>query len=444
MGLAQDDTATSQDPSDPCQMAADAQSDEFASDFQTCQQQKISADNCCANPNTCSGGGTFGAMGGGGGGMNQMIQMMTTMSAALLIAQASPGQMNQMNAVCQMMGMNNAGMNYNNSYINACNDSKQTCMDTCRQVREKWASRAQDMAVRCGTNTDAISVATNAAARVRAFYTQCSNMTANSSLSNQVNNYGNNNAALQNVCNQMPNQQMQAQSLQPMQPPQMPQPSGPPDCSNPIAVMQAGGLDACRAAAGANAVKDSATRPSFQAAQAPSSANNFNVSSGADGKLAQNPQFGDGSKAPPAGPGGGGMMPPGGGGGIGPFNQQSSAGGAGAGAPRQGARGGGSSSRADILQGERSGNGYSSPVGTVDASGTFSGYGTSDQVKNVDLRRYLPGAQLDRNRKLAGIGSINPDINTFTTDLFKRISDRFKVVCSMNRLRDCTYAKEHN
>ncbi len=161
-------------------------------------------------------------------------------------------------------------------------------------------------------------------------------------------------------------------------------------------------------------------------------------------ELAQNPQFGDGSKAPPAGPGGGGMMPPGGGGGIGPFNQQSSAGGAGAGAPRQGARGGGSSSRADILQGERSGNGYSSPVGTVDASGTFSGYGTSDQVKNVDLRRYLPGAQLDRNRKLAGIGSINPDINTFTTDLFKRISDRFKVVCSMNRLRDCTYAKEHN
>lgn len=97
----------------------------------------------------------------------------------------------------------------------------------------------------------------------------------------------------------------------------------------------------------------------------------------------------------------------------------------------------------DILKGERSG-GYSSMGGSLKPTNTggFSGYGAGDSTNDggytgLDLKQYLPGGAKDPTRKLAAAADPHPDIGSKYTDIFKRISDRFKIVCSMNRLRDC-------
>ena len=98
----------------------------------------------------------------------------------------------------------------------------------------------------------------------------------------------------------------------------------------------------------------------------------------------------------------------------------------------------------DVLKGERSGGGYSSMGGSLKPTNTggFSGYGAGnstadDGYTGLDLKQYLPGGAKDPTRKLAAAADPHPDIGSKYTDIFKRISDRFKIVCSMNRLRDC-------
>ena len=246
----------------------------------------------------------------------------------MLVSQSSAPQMNGMLGVCQMMGMNTAGKNYNNNYVTSCNNAKQSCTNSCTQLHDKWSKVATALAPSCA-GSSAISNAQSAANKMYVSNNQCNGYVANSTANQQSNMYGSNNAALQNVCSQLGMQPQTAQ-LQPMQAPQMPQTV---DCSNPVAMAQSGGAAACTACAQANngqpcatAVMDSGAKGSFQnAGLQANAASNFNVTSTGSGKLAQNAQFPDAnasnSAADGQNPGMMGGMP--GAGGIGAFNQPS-------------------------------------------------------------------------------------------------------------------------
>lgn len=128
-------------------------------------------------------------------------------------------------------------------------------------------------------------------------------------------------------------------------------------------------------------------------------------------------------------PGGGGQMLGGGGGGSG-------------GGDDRGGRGGSSGYKTDILQGERSGGGYSGAAGGApSAGGGWSGYGSgSDSTasgKGFDLSRYLPKDGTSPLRGPAGMNKLSVELGTVTDDLFKKNSDRFLAVCRTNRLKDC-------
>lgn len=391
----------------------------FDAELDQCSNYKSSASNCCQNPSACSTSGDSSL----GGDTQQLMKMMMTVSAATLMAQSSPDQMASMSQICNMYGgMNTAGGNFNNSAANACSDAKQTCKSSCRGSDDHWRNVAicnADQHVKDYINQSIgqFTVATN----------RCDNLQA-SLIRQQANNMtGASNNGMSNVCNQL--SQQQQQQLQPIAAPDMP------DCTNPLMaqtqVCQVCGTDLTSPACQKAIVDSAGNNAGFQpASTGNSSPDNFNV--GGPGTTGQLPQYADSQNSAANNPNAlnpYGMMG-GGGGGLG---------GASGSSPSIGSRdrGGSAGYPTQILHGERGGGGVTAG-GSLEYDSS-SGYSTDPgrSAPSLDLKNYLPGRQLYAGRKVAGVGSMNPDINAKTTDLFKRISDRFQVICSLNRLVDC-------
>lgn len=140
---------------------------------------------------------------------------------------------------------------------------------------------------------------------------------------------------------------------------------------------------------------------------------------------------GAGSQAKNSGvPNGGGGMP--GGGGDGAFG----------GGDEKGGRAQGAGYNANVLQGERGGGGYSGAAGGSGGGG-WSGYGQNgdgehkDKKSGFDLSKYLPGQKNAPTRGPAGLNRASNEIGAVHEDIFKKVSDRVKVVCLTKRLKDC-------
>lgn len=131
--------------------------------------------------------------------------------------------------------------------------------------------------------------------------------------------------------------------------------------------------------------------------------------------------------------GGGGGIPGGNSAGGSGFQDASSSGGGSAGGYNT-----------DILNGERGGGGASGSGGAVaEGGGGFSGYGSGSgqfksKYKGLDLKQYLPGGAKDPKRKIASAPkTIHPEIAPAGESLFKRISNRFTLMCKMKQFIGC-------
>ncbi len=112
------------------------------------------------------------------------------------------------------------------------------------------------------------------------------------------------------------------------------------------------------------------------------------------------------------------------------------------GGEERGGRGQGSGYKTDVLQGERAGSGYSVEPGAGFASASgFSGYGSASDEEGkstgFDLRKFLPGQDKAPLRGPAGLNRASAEVAPMHEDIFKKISDRLRVVCKTNRLKDC-------
>lgn len=137
-------------------------------------------------------------------------------------------------------------------------------------------------------------------------------------------------------------------------------------------------------------------------------------------------------------------IPNGGAGGV-PGMGTASAGGSGF----EGTEGGGGTGgyETDVLEGQRGGSGYSSDPSAIGGSGGgFSGYGRGGSEKfkskyrGLDLKQYLPGGKKDPKRNVASAtstGTGHPDIAPMGVSMFKKISDRFSLMCKMKQLIGC-------
>lgn len=113
--------------------------------------------------------------------------------------------------------------------------------------------------------------------------------------------------------------------------------------------------------------------------------------------------------------------------------------------PDGGGRGGSAGYKTDVLQGERSGGGYSVVAQgfSSGSSGGWSGYGANNERAEaskpfgLDLKQFLPGMDKKAVRGPAGLNRSSADLGPMHEDIFKKISDRVTVVCRTNRLRDC-------
>lgn len=413
-----------------CTMSLEDVEGQMQQEIENCRRVENEASDCCSNPMNCSND----SMGStGGSDMSQLMKMMMSVSAATLMAQSSPDQMASMSQICSMFGgMNTAGANVNNNTAQACNGLKQKCSNACLGADQFWLG-----VEKCNKEEGVKDFINKTRGQFATSNKSCNAMNAAAIKAQATNQASAGNGSMQNVCNQLAQQQQQPQmqQLNAITAPNVP------DCTNPMlattnvcVVCNSAGADstACQ-----QAITDSAgANASFQPSSSlGNNANSFNA--GDPGTVAQNAQFGDGSQNNNAA--NNPMSPYGGGGGSGmlPSSQQ-----AGGGPDGQNRRGMGPGYNTAVLQGERGVSGIGGLGGSmgVDTSSGFSGYGNAAAPPGLDLKNYLPGRQLYAGRKVAGVGSANPDINPRTTDLFKRISDRFKVICSLNRLVDCAPA----
>jgi|GEM_PF-4058992 len=424
-------------PEDPCTTAAKLTADDamrlVQQDVNDCDTNKSQAQDCCNNPANCQAASTGGM--GGGSDMSQLMKMMMTVSAATLMAQSSPDQMSSMSQICSMFGgMNTAGAAVNNNTAQACTAQKKSCSDFCDGQFSYWTSVAS-----CHEAKQDVRDAINQKKKFLATATTtCNALNATAIRAQAANQASAGNGSMQNVCNQLA-QQQQNQQLTPVTAPNVP------DCTNPMLantnvclVCNSSGVDstACQ-----QAITDSAgAKVGFQASASLGNGNN-SFNSGDPGSVAQNAQFGDGNQNNPMANNGASPFGGAGSSGMMPMSAQQAGGPNGPGRPGQGP-----GYNTAVLQGERGATGIGGLGGSLapEGTGTFPGYGNGSQMARLDLKNYLPGRQLYAGRKVAGVGSANPDINPRTTDLFKRISDRFKVICSLNRLIDCTPAPMPN
>jgi hypothetical protein len=101
----------------------------------------------------------------------------------------------------------------------------------------------------------------------------------------------------------------------------------------------------------------------------------------------------------------------------------------------------------DIFPGGYMSGGYSAPYQAAsDIDGTrykirarpaAKRKGDFNSYVGLDLKRYLPGAKLDPNRRLAGVGLGSREINGKSADLWKKITDKVTERCRLGLLWKC-------
>jgi hypothetical protein len=95
-----------------------------------------------------------------------------------------------------------------------------------------------------------------------------------------------------------------------------------------------------------------------------------------------------------------------------------------------GSGGGGSGYQPQSANGEQGGKN-----GAWNAGGTRGPAGFSATA--VDLKRYLPGNELDPNYRIGGFDGVSAQINNKYADLWKKISTRIQEKCKLGVLYDC-------
>lgn len=119
-------------------------------------------------------------------------------------------------------------------------------------------------------------------------------------------------------------------------------------------------------------------------------------------------------------------------------------------APPKAGGGNFASNRADVFPGGFMPGGYSAPAGTpsnTDIDGTRykvqatpGGDGsirTASAFVGMDLKRFLPGREMDPNRRLAGVEGAGEQINGRGVDFFSKISDKMNEKCRLGVLWKC-------
>ena len=395
-----------------------------AEDLRKCTQDYEKAATCCMNPMKCAGGSSMVT-----DGLNIATALGTTVGGAMMMQ--TGGNPAQMKGICEALKYGSMGTAAANvGLAGICSEKHNTCENTCEAVAAQWEGKVQqysaypavkgeaqrtlakmrDQKAQCGalasyaTKMVAQGVSTGTAA---ALFQQCQNLTTQSTGFENINTNRAVNCA-------DPAYQNTAQcancALYPNNPYcQMPNLAGSPSTVGTISTRSVGnGSDASK----------------------------FNVDS-----------LGDGTKQTGLGAAGGSGEA------SKALAMQSNAGGqmlggqANPNAGDQGGRNPGASGKpsADILQGERSGGGYST---FSSADGGFSGYGShgggggsgmASALKGFDLKKYLPGQEKDpAARKLAAVGDPTKMINgKHECDLFACVSRRVTLICAQDRLMDC-------
>lgn len=421
---------------EPACVGPDVVAQEAQADLDDCDAAYSQAEDCC-NGQACSGGGVFG--GGGGGG--NLLQVMLTVSVSTLLSRYSddPTSMQSMSSLCNSYGgLGGQGGSYNNNLVSACNSQKRNCTNHCQAVARDWAARAKAAGESCPGYDAMYKLASQLRRRLR----DCDDFRPNPSLSAQANNMnGVNQNAMRDVCSQLARQQPQYFQVIPLQAQQQGV-----DCSNPVNTnsslcspcVQNPNAPGC-----IKASTDTSTGAAFvEGANHGSGPGDFNTAS-LDSKATQATPIAPSTAANNAS--GAGNRPLGGAGSSNIIGSASNSSGASGDARAQ--RGQGPGFNTAVLLGERSGGGApgGSDLGTADTSTGFAGYGNGPSndraTASVDLKRYLPG-QPNYKRAVAGVGSAHPDINARGVDIFDRLSQRYRLVCYENRLKDCKFLRK--
>lgn len=218
------------------------------------------------------------------------------------------------------------------------------------------------------------------------------------------------------------------------------------DCNNPVNNCSA------QTASTTPAASDTGTGTGMVgASMAHGIANATGMNVGGDIGGKQGPHFPDPNSQQAAGPGMNPMMGGGGGSSGSGFgqNQNANAGGVGVGGGRGMALA--SASKADVLKGESSRQGYTGTRGIASVEerrrggggggmgGINFGGGVDEfgHMRGLDLKAYLPGGRADPTRRISGSNSGRPDIHGPHENLFNVVTTRFQVHCKLQMLYDC-------
>ena len=397
---------------------------QLSADIKQCGNHRKQAELCCNDPMKCAGGMSPEAQ-------QQLMQLvgMGAMGAMAMMNSGESGFSKEgIAGLCSMLGaLGGAGAGVNSGSAKVCEETRGTCTTDCAKRAEKWISK-RDACVE--SNCTNVNVITEMVGKLEASISTCAGLSANveamQSQTKQTGGAGEMGQFCSQIASMMPEkEQAQLAAVEQVVV----------DCNDPAQALNPLCID-CKA------------DPTNVACGKPTQSNgglagfsegsgvgvsDFNTGDGMDG-LNQDPQFG--AFQPQAnrsgtvqGGGGGGIM--GGGNDGGGFGDEK---------PQQG----GGGYETDILGGER-GGGYSASVGAmgVESGSGFSGYGSGYSAdedlpyEGMDLKKFLPGGDMDPSRRLAGALVNSGQINDKNANIFERISQRMKAVCGTNRLKDC-------
>jgi hypothetical protein len=341
------------------------------------------------------------------------------------VSQQNTGGYGQMNGAQQV-----------NIIVANCSDSISTCSSTCDNSLQSAKSKCGD---------DCSSTLNSQISQINATTSRCNGLNSNLSTLQNAGNQALNNAQQQQQQQNGMNPSSTGNGNNNNQPQAVASASGSVDCTNPVNASQ------CSVQKSESAAKDTPgndTGMQEASGNTGNKSNGFNV--GDPGTEKQNAQFAE-NQQQRGNQSGAGMSPMGGGSssgfnfGAGNNNQQ-----AGGPAPNRMAMNA-NKTAADVLHGEGSRSGYSSPVSRSIASisgrgggvgsasfGSFGGGGSDmKDMRGLDLKQYLPGGSKDGTRRISGANFAHPDINNQNSNMWVNISNRFQVHCKLQLLYDC-------
>lgn len=403
-------------------------------ELQACREQVARTKRCCTNPVACmTTGGVQDAF--------NLLSGLATAGGAVLIGTAGndPKKMQQACSIMQAVGYGSGATNAGLAAV--CYTEISSCEDKCDAVKNKYKNMMSDVcpggSTTCAIRSHLSMVSSDASSgsySCQSMNGQVQRMATQAVAGGLSGAFGGLCANLSNANTGFPNLDKQ--------------PIFTTDCNNPLNASNPACLNCSLAANKSNPLcKPTGSKglgdgsgvamtgaPNFGMGSA--NQNNVGANAGFDGN-GQKAAIGGGQfKAASAGgvPNGGGqMLGSGGSGGANSFGLPD----------KQQGRGPGYNT--DVLQGTGGGGGYTVSSVPTAASGGFGGYG-QQQIDNrtgkpFDLKQYLPGGAKDPKRAIAGLGGIRPEFGNKFDDIFKRINDRYTVLCRLGRMLECQNKK---